>query len=120
MRHVVDWDSSAIEWTVSGYELSAPFAPNTSARQTKAIADAVEAAVRHLRRDDLVVTYVEPSDEGQGELLLTSGDLLAIDPGFIRRIVDAAADAAANESAALDARDSGAIEGWLSALRATP
>lgn len=118
MTHFVDWASATVEWTVSGHELSAPLAPHASARQAKAVADAVEAALRRIRRDDIAVTFVEPEDETGGELLLTSPHLLNVEATLLRRTVDEAADAAANDSAALDAHEAGIIASWLAAVRA--
>jgi hypothetical protein len=120
MAHVIDWSTAAVEWTVDGHELSVSFAPGATPRQVAAVVEAVDAALRRIRREDVVVTNVDADGDTAGELLLTSAHLLESNPAELRAAVDQSADAAANDAASRDQQEAEFLATWTTALRSAP
>jgi hypothetical protein len=83
-------------------------APRAAAtcRQAIAIADVMASRFEHsFRGSPIAVVPVEPDDNERTLLLVTSPDLLALDPKGLRDLMNSIADTAANEVIAVEKRD---------------
>jgi hypothetical protein len=116
--HVLDWSTASIEWTPDGFELCVSLGPAATYRQAIAIADVMTSRFEYsFRGSQIAVVPVEPDDNERALLLVTSPDLLTLDPLGLRDVMNAIADTAANEVIAVESRDAAMADAWLAVLR---
>jgi hypothetical protein len=115
-RHVLDWSTASVEWTVNGFELTVSLQQTSTARLVNAITAALgpHLAMRH--RDVEVLAY-EPDGADPPAIGVVSTALLELDPQRLRYDLDSIADTTANTVLAESARDDAAIANWVAGLR---
>jgi hypothetical protein len=116
--HVLDWSAASIEWTPDGFELCVPLGPAATYRQAIAMAEVMTARFEYsFRGTPIAVVPVEPDDNERTLLLITSPELLTVNPQGLRDQMNSIADTAANEVIAVETRDAAIAATWLAALR---
>ena len=116
--HVLDWSTASVEWTPDGFELCVPLGPAATYRQATAMAEVMTSRFEYsFRGTQIAVVPVEPDDNERTLLLVTSPELLTLNPHGLRDLMNSVADTAANEVMAVETRDAAVAATWLAALR---